>query len=114
MPVLYRDYETRSTHNLKRVGSWKYASDPITDVWCCAYAVDDEPVALWVPGDQVPQAFIEAEDSHDWVVSAFNDTFERHVEQHIMGPRYGWPVIPLDRHRCTQAAARLPWPFPPA
>ena len=23
----------------------------------------------------------------------------------MMGPRYGWPVIPLERHRCTQAAS---------
>jgi len=32
MPVLYRDYETRSARNLKRFGSWKYAIDPATDV----------------------------------------------------------------------------------
>jgi DNA polymerase len=105
MPTLYRDYETRSTRNLKRVGSWKYAIDPTTDVWCCAYAVDDGPVAVWVAGNPVPLAFIEAANSPDWMFSAFNDAFERHVEQHIMAPRYGWPIVPLERHRCTQAAA---------
>jgi DNA polymerase len=105
VPTLYRDYETRSTSNLKRVGSWKYAVDSATDVWCCAYAVDDGPVALWIPGDPVPPEFIEAANSPDWIVSAFNDTFERHVEMHIMAPRYGWPIIPLEQHRCTQAAA---------
>ena len=38
-------------------------------------------------------------------MSAFNDNFERLIEQHIMTPRYGWPVIPIERHRCTQSAA---------
>jgi DNA polymerase len=105
MPILFRDYETRSVRNLTRVGSWKYTLDPITDVWCCAYAVDDGPVALWVPGDPIPAEFVNAANNSDWVTSAFNDTFERHVELHIMAPRYGWPVIPLQQRRCTQAAA---------
>jgi DNA polymerase len=105
MPILFRDYETRSTRNLDRVGSWEYVSNPTTDVWCCAYAVDDGPVSLWVPGDPVPPEFIEAANNPDWIVSAFNDTFERHVEMHIMAPRYGWPIVPLEQRRCTQAAA---------
>ena len=25
------------------------------------------------------------------------------IEQHILHPRYGFPLIPPDRHRCTQA-----------
>ena len=29
--------------------------------------------------------------------------FEAAVEQHILAPRYGWPLIPLERHRCTMA-----------
>src|SRR6516162_2727547 len=56
-------------------------------------------------GRPVPDVFIEAARNPDWVVSAFNDEFERAIEQHIMGPRYGWPQVPLERHRCTQAAA---------
>ena len=30
-----------------------------------------------------------------WVVFAHNAQFERYVWQHIMGPQYGWPSIPL-------------------
>ena len=103
--TLHRDYETRSTLDLRKVGAWKYATHPTTDVWCCAYAVNDGPVSIWVPGDPVPPEFIEAASNAEWVVSAFNDNFERLIEQHIMAPRYGWPIIPIDRHRCTQAAA---------
>src|SRR5215510_7479814 len=104
MPVLYRDYETRSTRELGAVGAHIYASHASTDVWCCAYAVDDGPVQLWKPGDPVPAPFIEAAQNPEWLVSAFNDQFERLIEQHIMGPRYGWPLVPIERHRCLQAA----------
>ena len=61
---------------------------------------------LWVSGDPVPPEFIEASSSPASVVSAFNDNFERSIEQHIMVPRYGFPTIPIERHRCTQASAR--------
>jgi len=105
MPILYRDYETRSTLELGDVGAHVYAAHGSTDVWCCAYAVDDGDVQLWTPGMPAPQEFIEAARNPDWLVSAFNDTFERLIEQHIMAPRYGWPLIPIERHRCTQAAA---------
>jgi DNA polymerase len=105
VPILFRDYETRSTIDLRDVGAWKYSMHCSTDVWCCAFAVDDGPIKLWVPGDPTPAEFVEAAQNPAWLVSAFNDNFERLIEQHIMAPRYGWPLIPLERHRCTQAAA---------
>jgi DNA polymerase len=105
MPILYRDYETRSALELPEVGAHVYAAHPSTDVLCCAYAVDDGDVQLWTPGIPVPPEFIEAAQNADWLVSAFNDQFERLIEQHILGPRYGWPLVPIERHRCTQAAA---------
>jgi DNA polymerase len=103
--VLLRDYETRGVLNLKDVGAWRYATHPSTDVLCCAYAVDDEPVKLWVPDDPVPPEWIEAASNPDWIVSAFNDNFERQIETHILAPRHKWPIIPIERHRCLQASA---------
>ena len=113
MPILYRDYETRSVLELPEVGAHIYAACASTDVWCCAHAVDGGEVQLWTPGMPVPDAFVEAARNPDWVVSAFNDQFERLIEQHIMGPRYGWPLVPLSRQRCTQAAA-LALALPPS
>ena len=49
MPILLRDYETRSQLLLKAVGSWKYSTHATTEVLCCAYAVDDGPIELWIP-----------------------------------------------------------------
>jgi DNA polymerase len=101
--VLHRDYETRGRAVLKIIGSHEYAADAATEVLCCAYAVDDEPVQVWTSGDPVPAAFTEAARNPAWVVAAHGDHFETAIEQYILGPRYGWPAIPIERHRCTQA-----------
>jgi DNA polymerase len=105
MPVLHRDYETRGTLVLSTVGAWKYSRHLETEVLCCAYAIDEGPVKLWTPNDPIPIEFVEAAQNPDFIVSAFNDAFERLIEQHILSPRHGWPIVPLERHRCTQAAA---------
>ena len=96
-----------SSRTIRVVGAWRYASDPSTDVWCVGYAINDEPVQLWKPNDP---------DVHHWAISvaaadpdtvfiAHNANFERALFKHILGPRYGWPAIPLERWRCTMAAA---------
>src|SRR5262249_42202339 len=93
--VLHRDYETRSRAFLKTVGTYKYATDPSTEVLCCAYAVDDEPVQLWMPGNPVPAEFIEAATNPSWIVCAHGAHFEDAIERHILHPRFGWLVFPV-------------------
>jgi DNA polymerase bacteriophage-type len=104
--VLHRDYETRSPLDLKAVGVHVYASDPRTQVLCCAYAVDDGPAKVWTPGQPVPPEFLEAASNPNWTAVAHAAGFEMAIEQHIMAPRYGWPLIPLERQHCTQAMAQ--------
>jgi DNA polymerase bacteriophage-type len=103
--ILHRDIETKSTLDLTEVGAWRYAGDPTTDVWCVAYAVDDGPVQLWIPGRPVPGEFSAAARDPDWLIVAHNDAFERAVEERILAPRYSWPLVPIERHRCTMAMA---------
>jgi len=62
-------------------------------------------IQLWTPGDPAPPKFIEAAHNPEWLTSAFGDAFERRITQHIMGPRYNWPLVPIERRRCSQAAA---------
>jgi DNA polymerase len=102
---LHRDYETRSRLILKKVGLHRYASSVFTEVYCCHYAVDDQPVQRWTPGNSVPPEVIEAAANPNWIVTAHNDPFESAIERHIMAPRFGWPEIPLERHSCTMARA---------
>jgi DNA polymerase len=103
--VLHRDYETRSRLILKKVGTYRYAADPSTEVWCCRYALDNQSVQLWTPGNPVPPEFVEAAADPSWIAAAHGDHFESAIESHIMAPRFGWLEIPLERHVCTMARA---------
>ena len=103
--ILHRDFETRSTIDLAEVGAWRYAGDPTTGVWCVAYAVDDGPVKIWIPGQPIPEEFFEAARNPEWIVVAHNDAFERAIEERILAPQYNWPIVPIERHRCTMAMA---------
>ena len=44
--LLFVDFETRSTVDIAKCGSFKYIADPSFDVLLLAYAWDDEPVKL--------------------------------------------------------------------
>jgi DNA polymerase len=103
--VLHRDFEMRSPVLLKNVGAHRYAGSPHTEILCVGYALDDQPVQLWLPGNPVPAEFIEAARNPGWLATAFNNAFEAAIERHILGPRYGFPLIPSERHVCTQAVA---------
>jgi hypothetical protein len=104
------DIETHSTLNLKQVGSHRYACDPTTDVWCVSYCIvtDGErgPISTWTPADSIiPPEILAAAADPETPIVAFNDAFERQIEQHILHPRYGWPIFPIERRRCAQAIA---------
>ena len=103
--VLFRDYETRGMLPLDKVGVHRYAADHQTEVLCCAFAVDDGPVKLWKPGDGIPVEFREAASNPNWIVVAHNAAFEMAIEELLLAPRYDWPLIPLERQRCTLAMA---------
>ena len=107
MPVhkLHRDFETFSAVDLPSAGAWRYAANSTTGVYCVAFAVDDGPVSIWLPGQPIPQEFFAAATEPDWLAVAHNAQFEAAIEERVLAPRYGgWPVIPLERHRCTMAA----------
>jgi len=103
--VLLRDIETRSWLNLKHVGAHRYASDPSSEIHFVAFCVDHDPVQLWRPGDPVPPEFLQASLDPSWIVVAHNDAFESAIEECVLVPQFGWPSIPLERHRCTMAMA---------
>jgi DNA polymerase len=103
--VLHRDIETRGVLDLRKIGPHKYAADPRTEVLCVGYAVDNEPARLWTPADPIPEEFLTAARDPDWIAVAHNDSFETAVETLILAPRFGWPLVPIERHVCTQARA---------
>jgi DNA polymerase len=100
---LFIDFETRSTVDLKKSGVYRYAEDESSDVWCCAFAVDDGPVYLWHP--DVDDRDIRHAIKHSDTVWAHNCQFERVIVKLLMGRRYGWPELEINRCRCTMVMA---------
>lgn len=99
--IFHRDYETRSTVDLKKTGAHVYMRHPTTSIWCASYAVDADPVKVWLPGQPVPAEFTAAANDPEAEVWAHNAAFEQSVEQFIGGPRHGLPVFALAKQRCT-------------
>jgi hypothetical protein len=101
MRYIIYDAETRSTLNLRQVGSYIYLNHPSADLWCVSYCtvIDGArgPISTWKPGEPVPGEVLEAYADPEAPIVSFNDAFERQLEQNILGPRHGWPVWPIER-----------------
>lgn len=104
-PALHIDFETRSILDLKEVGLRNYVRHPSTDVWCMAWAIGDmEPqiVTAWqAQRMESLDIFSHVEDGGH--VYAHNAPFELAVWNHILVPRYGWPVLKPEQTFCTMA-----------
>ena len=92
--MIWVDFETRSACDLTVAGVYNYAQDASTDVLCMAYAYDDEPVQLWLPGQPFPVI-------GDHQVRAHNAAFERLIFWYVLQQN-----IPLEQFYCTAAQAR--------
>jgi DNA polymerase bacteriophage-type len=104
MTTLHIDFETRSAVDLKKTGVYVYAEDQTTDVWCAAWAVEDQPVEIWRPDEDIPP-MIEVAIEEGWTIVAHNANFERTIWHHILTPRYDWPEPKLEQWRCTMVMA---------
>lgn len=92
------DFETRSTVPLRDTGVYPYAEHPSTDIWCMAFAFDDEEPQVWYP-PHVTALYPELEIGIDRVlfhiqrgdeIRAWNADFERIIWREIMHKRYGY------------------------
>jgi DNA polymerase len=104
VPVVSCDFETRSTVPLPDTGVYPYAAHPTTDLWCLAYAFDQEEPQLWWPGEPFParlRAHIEAKGE----MRAWNAAFERVIWRDLGVPRYGFPPVLDGQWVCTAAEA---------
>ena len=79
--LLFLDFETRSTVDIGKCGSFKYIADPSFDVLLLAYAWDDEPVKLvdFAQGETWPEDFLQGLRDPDVTCIAHNCAFERAV-----------------------------------
>jgi DNA polymerase len=97
--MFYIDIETRSTLDLRKTGASRYARHPETEPILFAYAEGDGPVDVTHCLHKRPIC--------PWqkgaTIVAHNASFERHVVEQIMIPRYSWPKV--GRWICTATRA---------
>jgi len=98
------DFETRSVVDLRKTGVYVYAEDPTTNAWCAAYAFDDGPVRVWLPHQPCPLELL-IHVSNGGAMWAHNANFERAIWEHVLTPRYGWPLPDIKQWNCTMARA---------
>ena len=98
------DFETRSAVDLRKTGVYVYADDESTDIWCMAFAFDDDEPKLWTPGMPINMALWEHIKANG-PLRAWNANFERVIWNKIMAERYGWPRTKFTQWHCTMAQA---------
>lgn len=105
MPQFFHDYETFCELDIKVVGAEAYCRHPSFEILMCSYAMEDDPVKLWVPaeGEPMPQEFYDAHMDPTVLLSGFNVGFEKAVTREGLG--HIIPTIPAGRYRCTMAKA---------
>ncbi|MBV1928578.1 MAG: hypothetical protein KUG81_03595 [Gammaproteobacteria bacterium] len=68
-----------------------------------SYSVDEGPVSRWLPGDNYPTVFDQADEFHAWGAQ-----FERTIWHMVCTRLYGWPDAPAPREWvCTMGRAAL-------
>jgi len=95
--MLWLDFETRSTCDLRAKGVYNYAQDASTDVLCMSYAFDDEDVVTWVPA----QPFPERVRNYTGQIRAHNAAFERLIFWYVLQINFK-----LEQFYCTATQAR--------
>lgn len=107
------DYEGRSKADLKKVGAYRYAIDPSTEIFMCGVSADDsDRVLLWVnPKFGLPEQNEEAEEmiAKATRITAHNAPFELAVTWGALEQGKSCPFKSLPDFsvfRCTAAVAR--------
>ena len=95
--MLWLDFETRSTCDLRAKGVYNYAMDASTDVLCMSYAFDDDEVVTWVPSEPFP----ESVRNYTGQIRAHNAAFERLIFWYVLQINFK-----LEQFYCTATQAR--------
>ena len=113
MTKLFIDFETRSALDIKKVGAWKYAADPSTEIMCMAahMMIDDDTEfsQLFTPEDFAAGIPAILENNLEGrMVIAHNAHFEYAIWNLILHRRHGWPALWDPKHwSCTLSRAAM-------
>jgi DNA polymerase len=95
--ILWVDFETRSTCDLRVAGVYNYAQDLETEVICMSYAFDDGDVQTWTPAQPFPDSI----KNHKGQIRAHNAAFERLIFWYVLQINFD-----LEQFYCTATQAR--------
>ncbi len=98
------DVESRSAVDLRKCGAARYFEDPTTDVLLAAFQMPDGREILWDRKQECPDD-VAYHIRSGGLVPCFNATFEMLAFNHVLGPRYGFPVPKVSQYRDTMAQA---------
>lgn len=119
MATLHLDFETKSRADLKKVGAFRYANDPSTEILCVAVAKDDQEPCIWIHdrGDMLTSEFAasstraelmieEISTNPDTVVYAHNAMFEIAISDALWQKTFRCRTPRHTQWRCTAAMGR--------
>lgn len=103
------DYETYSEVDLKKVGAYKYATHPSTEILCIGYQIDDREPKLWFPSliPIAPEDLAEAYASNRKII-AHNAFFEWCITNFVLRKHFPdyFAFLLHERMSCTASRAR--------
>lgn len=122
---VHLDFETFSKIDVRKVGAYRYARHPSTEVLILAYRLPGAPMRYWLPtwprrmvpmlpedirdncsvGHNVPLDLQQAVEDDSLLFEAHNAEFEMNIWEQVVVPVHGGKPIPLKRWRCTAAKA---------
>jgi DNA polymerase len=103
------DFETASTQDLPKVGAWRYAEDPTTEIICLFWRIIGGSSGGWIPtsAEQDNRLLRELADDPDVLFIAHNAAFEKAIWRKMMVPLYGFPDVPNERWHDTMAVCAM-------
>ena len=97
------DFETYSGTDITLASSYKYMHDPDADLLCLGYKFNADQTMLWQPGSCKMERLFDAVMAGEKIY-AHNALFE-YLAWNILGPKYGFPELPLEQLVDTAALA---------
>jgi len=107
--ILHLDYETRSRADITKVGGWRYAFDPTTEILCIGIAEENGPPSVWTPWkkDKRAEALLREIGKPDTIIYAHNATgFEAPITDALFEKTTGFKAPQHRQWRCTAAMGR--------
>jgi DNA polymerase len=93
MNLLFLDFETRSRLDVRRVGAYRYAEDPSTEVICAVTAhLETDPYLHREPVDGRLHGILLCCRDEDYTLVAHNIEFEREIMRHKLGILWPWEL----------------------